>query len=296
MVIWPTLQFNQNNSKVDLVEGHGVEFRFTEPCSVKETRLKYVESFRRFLTLLISRPVYVDKVYFHPNDGEVPHEANLLQSNPVVESADRKTLYPGMVVSYRDISEKFGDVIRRWFELEESLVDVLNLYFATIFVPDLYINQTFLFLAQALEVYHRTSPNFENQVQPKTDFRARKKNIIEKVLEEKDWLTEKLAHANEKTLAQRLNELIGLHQNEVDQFIEDTTEFSDSIRHTRNHFTHYGTGEKGMEKVAEGIQLIDLTAKMQTLLELCIFSDLGISGAPISRMIQNLKQRRYFEL
>lgn len=296
LVIWPTLSFNQDSSKVVLAEGHRVEFRFSEALPVKETLHKYVESFRRFLTLLINRRIFIDNVYFHPKDGAFLHQVALYRSNPGVEEADRKTLFPGMLVSYRDISGDFSGVIKRWFELAESLADVLNLYFATIFVPGLYINQKFLFLAQALEVYHRTSPNFENQVQSKPEFRARKKNIIEKVPEEKEWLTEKLAHANEKTLAQRLNELMNLHKNEVAQFIDDVKEFSDSIRHTRNHYTHYGTGEKGMEKVAQGIQLIDLTAKMQTLLELCIFSDLGISGAPIDRMIQNLKQRQYFLL
>ena len=296
LVIWPTFNFHQDSSKVVLAEGHGVEFRFSEALLVKETLHKYVQSFCRFLTLLINRRVFVDNVYFHPKDGAVPHQVELYQSNPGVEEADRKTLFPGMLVSYRDISGDFAGVIKRWFELEESLADVLNLYFATIFVPGLYINQTFLFLAQALEVYHRTSPNFENQVQPTADFRARKKNIIDKVPEEKDWLTEKLAHSNEKTLAQRLDELMNLHKNEVDQFIDDVKEFSDSIRHTRNHYTHYGTEVKGMEKVAQGIPLMDLTAKMRTLLELCIFSDLGISGAPIDRMIQKLKHRQYFQL
>lgn len=298
LVIWPTLNFNQNRSesKVILAEGHGVEFRFSKALPVKETLHKYVQSFRRFLTLLIKKPIFIDRVYFHPKDQAIPPQVTLYQANPGVEAAERKTLFPEMLVSYRDISENFGEIIKRWFELEESLNHVLNLYFATIFVPGLYINQTFLLLAQALEVYHRTSPNFDSQVQSKATFRDRKKGIIEKVPDEKDWLTEKLAHANEKTLAQRLDELIGLHQKEVDQFIEDTGEFSDTIRHTRNHFTHYGAGEKGMEKVAEGIQLMDLTAKMQTLLELCIFSDLGISGAPISRMIQKLKQRQYFQI
>lgn len=296
LVIWPTLNFNQDSAKVVLAEGHGVEFRFSQALPVKETRRKYVQSFCRFLTLLVNRRVFVDNVYFHPEDGANPYEVALYQTNPGVEAADRKTLFHGMLVSYRDISGDFSDIIKRWFKLEESLADVLNLYFATIFVPGLYINQTFLFLAQALEVYHRTSPNFDNQTQSMAAFRARKKIIIDKVPEEKEWLTEKLAHANEKTLAQRLDELMLLHKNEVNQFIDDTREFSDRIRHTRNHYTHYGTKEKGMEKVAKGGQLMDLSAKMKTLLELCIFSDLGISGEPINRMIQHLKQRQYFQL
>ena len=296
LVIWPTLNRNQDSSGLVLSEGHGVEFRFSELRPAREALHKYVHSFRRFLTLLTNRPIFVDNVYFHPSDGQAPHEVTLYQPNPGVESADRKTLIPEMLVSYRDISENLNAVIKRWFELEESLTDVLNLYFSTIFVPGLYTNQSFLFLAQALEVYHRTSPNFENHAQPQADFRARKKNIIERVPEEKEGLTERLAHANEKTRAQRLDDLMSQHKQEVAKFIDDTNAFSDSIRHTRNHYTHYGTEEKGMEKVAEGIQLMDLSAKMQTLLELCIFADLGISGAPIDRMIQKLKPQEYLHI
>jgi ApeA N-terminal domain 1 len=296
LVIWPTLNRNQDSSGLVISEGHGVEFRFSEVRPVKDAVHKYVHSFRRFLTLLIGRSIFVDDVYFHSGDGQTPETVILYQINPGVESADRKTLIADMLVSYRDISENLSAVIKRWFELEESLDDVLNLYFATIFVPELHINQTFLFLAQALEVYHRKSSNFQNQVQSKADFRARKKKIVDRVPDEKEWLKEKLAHANEKTLAKRLDELTGQHKEDVAKFIDDTKAFADTIRHTRNHYTHYGTEGKGMEKVAKGIQLMDLSAKMQTLLEICIFADLGISGAPIDRMIQKLKQRQYFQI
>lgn len=296
LVIWPTLQYNETNSSVVMAEGHGLEFKFVNEVQAKESLLKYADSVRRFLTLLVNRPVFVDKVYFHPKDGEDPHAVSLLKSNPGAEEAERKLLSPNMLVSYSDIHDQFQQVISKWYKLEDTLGDVLNLYFATIFVPGLYLHQTFLFLAQALEVYHRTSPNFENQVQPKADFKARKKRIIEKVPAEKDWLNEKLGHANEKTLAQRLDELIASHQNTVDRFIDDTKAFSTLIRHTRNHYTHYGTSEESMDKVASGVGFIGLADKMRTLLEICIFSDLGISGAPIDRMIKSLKDRQYFQI
>lgn len=296
IVIWPTLQLNQNISGIDLIEGHGIEFRFTEALSVKESCFKYIDSFRRFLTLLIGRPVFVDKIYFNPNNAKDPANARLLRSNPGVETADRKVLFPQMLVSYPDIRDVFDSVVRKWFEMGDTFSDVLNLYFATVFAPNLYMHQTFLFLAQALEVYHRTSPKFKNQVQSKTAFRSRKQSIIRKVPEEEEWLTEKLAHANEKTLAQRLNELMELHRLYADQFIEDKHVFTNSIRHTRNHYTHYGTEEKKMNKVAKGVELLALTHKMKSLLEICIFSDLGISGAPIDRIIQNYKNHQYFSL
>ncbi len=201
-----------------------------------------------------------------------------------------------MHASFKDIRNRASEVISQWYRLESSLSDVLNLYFATVFNQSLYLHQNFLFLAQALEVYHRTSPNFENQVQPKAEFKARKKKITDAIPAEKDWINEKLAHANEKTLAQRLGELIALHPNDAEQFIENRDHFCDSIRHTRNHFTHYGTSEEGKEKIVEGVELMKLTFQMQTLLEICIFSDLGITGEPIRRIIEKFKGYKFFEL
>ncbi len=296
LVVWPTFNYNETSSGVSLREGHGIQFKFSDKIQAKESMLKYAESFRRFLTLLVNRPVYLDMVYFHPDDGEDPRKVTILKSNPGAEGADRKLLHPHMLVSYHDIHGQFEVVVSKWFELESSLNDVLNLYFATIFVPGLYLHQTFLFLAQALEVYHRTSPNFVNQVQSKAEFKARKKRVVDLVPDEKEWLTEKLAHANEKTLAQRLGELIESHKELVARFIDDGKTFSDSIRNTRNHYTHYGTSEEGMGKVSSGIDFIELVDKMRVLLEICIFSDLGIKGEPIDRLIQFLKDRKYFQL
>jgi hypothetical protein len=296
LVIWPTFGYQHDADGVRLQVGHGVEFRLIEKKPVKDMLAKYVHSFRRLLTLFAGVPVFVEKVYFYPGDDLSPREAALFFSNPGVADADRKRHHQQMPVSYHDIRERFSDVIQKWYDLEGGLSDVLNLYFATIFNRSLYTNQQFLFLAQALEVYHRTSTRFENNVQPKADFKKRKKRIVELVPDEGDWLNEKLGHANEKTLAQRLKDLLAIHGAETAAFIPDVTAFADSVRHTRNHFTHYGTDEENMAKVASGVDLMSLTDRMQTLLEICIFKDLGIIGEPINRLIRNLKGRSYHSI
>jgi hypothetical protein len=294
---WPTHGINHAPpSALSVREGHGIEFRFTEPNKVKETVHTYVQSFRRFLSLAVGKPVFVDKLYAQQTVDGAPCEVTILLGNPGVSEANRKLQYPHMRASYREIQATFGQIIRRWYELESTIADVLNLYFATVFNRSLYIHQQFLFLAQALEVYHRTSPNFDNMVQPKADFRARKKRIVEAVPDEKDWLNEKLGHANEKTLAQRLDELLKTHAGDVSQFIQDTKVFADFVRHTRNHFTHYGTDEEQMDKVAKGIDLIRITYQMEALVEICVLKDLGITGSPIARIINSLNAHSYFSV
>jgi hypothetical protein len=176
--------------------------------------------------------------------------------------ATRELLPQEMLAPYAEIYDRVSEIFVRWFAMEQQVRDCLNLYFATIFGRQLYSHQTFLFLAQAVEVYHRLNMNFVNQVQSKAEFKRHKNRILESVPDERDWLYEKLAHANEKTLAQRLEELLGSHSDEVSEFIPDPQEFAEVVKNIRNHFTHYSTGKKRIEKIASGADLMRLTDRV----------------------------------
>jgi len=52
---------------------------------------------------------------------------------------------------------------------------------------------------------------------------------------------EKLAFANQKTLAARLEEVIETNRQEVCKLTANVPDFSSKVRHTRNYFTHYDT-------------------------------------------------------
>ena len=49
-----------------------------------------------------------------------------------------------------------------------------------------------------------------------------------------------------------------------------------------------------MHLVAKGSALARLSMQMQTLLQICILSDLNITGAPIDRLLQQLAGYHYF--
>jgi hypothetical protein len=189
-------------------------------------------------------------------------------------------------------------VITKWFEYHEQLDSVLNLYFAVLFNPSLYINHRFLFLAQALEVYHNTNPEFVGYVQPKADFRARRDRIILAALpEEKEWLEGKLHYANQKTLAQRLAEILARNKTEAEQFISDFQRFADSVKNTRNYHTHFDEELKEKGKVTDDMAaLVRLVSQIETLLGVCILKDLGITGAPIARLIDRYKRTEIYSL
>ena len=200
-VILPTYSRATDWGKVTLTEDHLVEFRFDETVAIDTISDKYIQKFRRFLSLMTQRPVFIEEIKLRSNEWKT---CELLHENRGVEEAERDLIHQHILVSYHDIKERFSEVLQKWYELEAQVEDALDLYFATIFNPNLYSHQVILSLAQALEVYHRSSPSFEGCLQPKIEFRERKRKIVEAVPEETAWLNEKLAHANEKTLAQRL--------------------------------------------------------------------------------------------
>ena len=293
LILWPNFGYQHRSDGIGLTEGHGVEFRFAGQQHISVMLTHYVNSFRRFLTLCTGVPVFVKRIYFDLRNPS--HDtATFLQSNSGALRATRDLNHHNMLASFPELQDRAAEVIHRWFTLQSRLQDALNLYFAVQFNTSLYDNQEFLFLAQALEVYHRSSDSFNGYVQPKAEFKARKKRILDAVPHESEWLKAKLSHANEKSLAQRLEDLLQQHAALVTRFIKSPNEWSETVRATRNHFTHYSTPEEKMLLVAKGSALARLTYEMRTLLGICILSDLNITGAPIERLIDKLVRYHYF--
>jgi hypothetical protein len=296
LTIWPNLSVSQSTSGIELQEDHSIEIASKKGRLSPDQLLNKVHIFRRLLTLFTGRPVFVDEIWFYPTRSTISKRAELLHTNAGVLDAERSLAAPFMLISFQEIASRLTDILPRWYRIHSQLDNALNLYFATVFNPTLYMNHDFLVLAQSLEVYHRANPAFDNFIQPKRIFRERKRSILHAALKEKDWLNSKLAHANEKTLAQRLREIVATHPGETPQFISDPDAFVQLVKNTRNHFTHYTTDKKRMHKVASGVALMRLTDQMRTLLEISVFKDLGISGAPINRLIKAVNSRSYFSL
>lgn len=277
--------FSHARYEVKLCETHCVSFRAEQPLTA-DALLEYVRKLCRLLTLFTGYQVYPTEIHLLTGDSPAK-TAEMLYINRGVAKAEQAEIPENMLASFADLSADINSIVPQWYDLYSRIDSALNLYFATVFNSSLYSNHEFLFLAQAVEVYHRRSSSFDGRVQPTADFRARRDKLVGLVPEEeREWLRAKLQHANEKTLAQRLDEILEAHQPEVSKLLKDPALFSRRVRATRNHFTHYSTRTEDMDNVATGGGLARLTSQLRTLLEICIFRDLGISGAPVDRLIK----------
>jgi len=278
-------------------EDHSISFAFNTPQTARDIYSGVVMTFRRLLSLFTGKRVFIDEFDFINREPGKPTVLSFLASNHGVSEADRETLSLNMRVPYAEIKQHLPAIIQKWFAYHDRLKSVLNLYFAVVFNEHLFGNNQFLFLAQALEVYHSSNPHFTTYVQTKSAFRARVKQLLSSVSPgERSWLKEKLSHANQKTLAQRLDDILNAHSAEVAQIIPDRTQFANWVRHTRNYFTHFDEELRTKRKIAEGEDLLRLTCQMQALIEICVLKDLGIQGAPIKRIIHRTNSYQYSSL
>ena len=284
-------------SEYRLTQNHIAQFEVQQPQPPGTLLDGPVLKFRRLLTLLSGSLVFSDSIKFFSDGADVRTPVEFLCSNSGVAKANRSTHQFNMLVQHSEMQSTFPTIVQKWFKYHERLDSVLNLYFAVVSNPTLYANHEFLFLAQALEVYHSSNPNFTSSIQPLPEFRKRIKLMLDPIAEpDRDWLKEKLNFANQKTLAERLEDIIDANKAELIQFVEKPAKFAEVIRHTRNFYTHFDKKLQRRGKVAGFDATLLLSWQMRALLEICVLKDLGVNGPPIQKIINRFKRVTFFSV
>jgi len=271
-----------------------VTFRFATPQSPQSIVDDYVNRFCHFLTFAVGSTVFIEEVSFGSPDNPV-ERIELLQANPGI-TQPRASVHPqNCVIQANEVGSNLPAVLTRWFTLFSDIEAVLNLYFTAGNNSNIPASTQFLMFAQALEAYHGRSNQFVHEVQPRADFRRRRNAIVAAVPEaERPWLTEKLNFANQKTLADRLAEILQNQAAYVPSFIPDTAVFADVVRWTRNYYTHYSPEEEEREtpRIAEGADLAMYSLRMKALLSLLFSRDLELPESTAQRIVQRAQQIR----
>jgi len=277
-------------SEYRVTQNHTTKFTFKgEPESPRVIYADYVLSLARLLTLFTGSRVYVESLFFEVKTRKKLCKVEFLGENLGVTNAEQSSRHYA-TVDFQEIKSSFPAIVKEWFRKQQIYQAVLNLYFATLFVEALYAPQQFLLLAQALEVYHNSNPKFTSSLQARGQFRKRVREILKGLpTSEQDWVKQGLKHANQKTLAQRIDEILAAHSSDVRKFVSRPRRFADLIRYTRNYYTHFDLELKRKKKIAGDKNMLPTILKMRALLSICLFKDLGVTGRPIDRIIQRVK-------
>jgi hypothetical protein len=171
-----------------------------------------------------------------------------------------------------------------------DLDPVYRLFLGTVYNPRSYLEQRFLNLVQALEVYHRRvlyAPDL-----PKKEHEKRVEEILDAVPKEhRGWLERKLQVVSEPSLNQRLHEIFKKHLSIVESVIDRKkkarAEFIEKVVATRNYRTHFDDSKK--DKAARGEELYQIVRKLNLVLEACLMEEIGFSPEKTKDAISGMR-------
>ncbi|MEH2042330.1 HEPN domain-containing protein [Nostoc sp.] len=212
-----------------------IEVKLKQLSTIDEIFSEYISPLKNFITLISNQPNFIEKLYVSLDDSPTKIEIIFSTSNYIEKKSVNEFDF---LLRLEDIEQDFSLIMQKWFNFYNDCHDIINLYFSTIYNSNLYAENEFLSLVQALESFHR-------RILDKSSFyteshKLRLNAIIESApIEYKDWLIDKLLFTHEPTLLDRLNETISLTKKTVDPLIIDVNNFVKHVKKIRNYLTHY---------------------------------------------------------
>jgi len=204
-------------------------------------------------------------------------------------SQERPELHE-MLYSRLDLPEGFGPAVARWLERAEKLDPVYRLFLGTAYYnPQTFIEQQFLSLVTALEVYHR---RIISTSEPSEKHEKRKREVLEAVPDEhRDWLQRQLTFSHEPNLEARLREIFRKHLKVVQAIVgypkKVRSDFIKQVVDARNYRAHFSERLEG--RATHGADLYPINQNLTKLLEACLMAEIGFDENKIKEAVLGLR-------
>lgn len=252
------------SDRVELRQEATLRWRFARPLGLYEI-FERVGQIRNFLSLAVGRSVSITSVtgfldtYTH-SKTDIPRPIEIYWSIPHNPEPPEDPRHPlQMLFTLPEADPDPSVVLKRWIQRQNRLEPVFNLYFGTLYHPDLYLEVRFLAFAQALETY---------------DFRRRRR-------------------PGRMSLAARTRDVLAQCKRVSKRIVGDDFEpFVVDFRNTRNYYTHYNPELK--RKAAREAALLLLTTQVQTIIEMSLLRQLGFSCQAVERILH--RSRRFAQI
>lgn len=226
------------------------------------------------------------------------HERVEIFDNVGKEPSDEKDLEEiWLPFNYDSISKNPEFYLENWFNLIENLEPLYDLFFGTLYNPQLYPTYEFLSFAQALESYH--SRTFDNNIMPKEQFGELLKQmqgIIEEIPEEyqKQFMPKAQYDMNRKSLRRKIGELFEKHDKLFSKFVEKKEEFIDMVVNTRNYYTHYSPELK--DQAANIVDMPFLSQNLRFMLIVILLKEIGFDDETTKQILNKYLRWRIIRI
>ena len=190
------------------------------------------------------------------------------------------------LINYVEIEGSLSIILKLWFEGHHKFEPAMNMFFASYFNRGMFLEQEFLTLIQALEIFHRrTKSNYS--LNPE-EHKQRIGEILETTSEKhKTWLSEKLNFSHEPSLKERLLQLMNENSEHCSIIIEDVDSFASRVKQTRHWLTHYDANAE--KRKPDFHEIISLIEKMRFVFQITLLNYLRIDKELITRAIKRIK-------
>lgn len=244
--------------------------------------IEMVRQLRNLMALLMHRPTHEIRVWGiggRGTDDIGPIAPVEIFYPSFARDRDAKPLdLEDMLLPLGSIGGELGNIIAKWFAINEDSAQILDLYFAASQSAELYHETRFLLYMQAMEAYHRLRfRNFE--VDPEEHVK-RLAIILSSIPEQyREWMQDGLEYSNEPSTGQRLKEIFDDLREIMDEFVDDRKKFIFQLTKTRNRLMHsMGNGD---DMTLSGNDMLLATIRLRMLLEMCLLKEIGIGPGQI---------------
>jgi ApeA N-terminal domain 1/Apea-like HEPN len=263
-------------------------FRFSEEKPYDFIEEFYIYHLQHFISLATANPVYPLELSAKKSLNTNNNEKG--EHNPLVriflyqgerEKKLRKTNYFNMLFLLKDISSSVDTYFKNWFSNKELLQPTIGLFMSRLGNSNLYIENQFLNLAQALESYHRRKINTKKYTDEEKDKLLQ--NILENIDKkyEKD-ISEKLRYIDEVSLRRRIKDIFDLAPTVLGKFYK-RNEFAHQVALVRNYYTHLDIKAKSE---VDKIDINKLMDKLEITIIVCLLIEIGFDIHKIDTMLK----------
>lgn len=257
------------------------------PKSVIEWWFDIIRPIRDLFSLAIDRSIDISRFsVFDERDATKPKECRVYFKGRKTNNNnnDKELVVEDMLFAKTDIDGGgLGPLVNNWFRIIKDIPVFCNLYSSVRSIREQYLEEEFLNLAQAVELYHRS--RFKNAILPRNEWRDKIRSIIDAVPEgEMEWLREKLMWSNSPTLQNRLEELLEALEPTTSLLVADKVGFATTVKHTRNYFTHWD--DKQQKKAATNSNLYFFSTTLMYLIAACLLIELGFTSNKVAQLFK----------
>ncbi|XZE55889.1 HEPN domain-containing protein [Planctomycetaceae bacterium SH139] len=193
----------------------------------------------------------------------------------------------GMLISYPDIASRFSEVLDIWFRNGERLRHVYDLFFAATQRETIYLDQDFLQLAQAIEVFSRVARG--GKYLPEDEYQQVADQLVDAIPENtesslRQSLKSRIRFGNEFSLRKRIAELLrGLDEETTRLLTTSPKDFVARVVDTRNYLVHLDDASRGNPFTEE--ELFQAMQRLRALLMMLLMLELKFTESDVRRIV-----------